>query len=68
MSPANSISVKRKVFISALRKIALESDYVINQHVKRFLGKIDQSNDDDTESTDDTSEEEKMYETSDHDY
>ena len=47
MSPANSISVKPiglQVFISALRKIGLESDYVINQNVKRFLRKNNQSN------------------------
>ena len=69
MSPANSISVKPiglQVFISALRKIGLESDYVINQNVKRFLRKNNQSNDDDTESTDHDSEDEKEYETSDH--
>ena len=69
MSPANSISVKPiglQVFISALRKIGLESDYVINQNVKRFLRKNNQSNNDDTESTDHDSEDEKEYETSDH--
>ena len=69
MSPANSISVKPiglQVFISALRKIGLESDYVINQNVKRFLRKNNQSNDDDTESTDHDSEDEKEYETSDY--
>ena len=64
MSPADSISVKPiglQVFISTLRKIGLESDYVINQNVKRFLRKNNQSNDDHN-STD-----EKEYETSDHD-
>ena len=69
MSPANSISVKPiglQVFISALRKIGLESDYVINQNVKRFLRKNNQSNNDDTESTDHDSEDEKEYETSDY--
>ena len=69
MSPADSISVKPiglQVFISALRKIGLESDYVINQNVKRFLKKNNQSNDDDTESTDHDSEDEKEYETSNH--
>ena len=70
MSPANSISVKPiglQVFISALRKIGLESDYVINQNVKRFLRKNNQSNNDDTESTDHDNEDEKEYETSDYD-
>ena len=38
--------------------MALESDYVINQNVKRFLRKNSQSNDDDTESTDYNSEDE----------
>jgi len=69
MSPANSISVKPiglQVFISALRKIGLESDYVINQNVKRFLRKNNQSNNDDTEPTDHDSEDEKEYETSDY--
>ena len=69
MSPADSISKKPiglQVFISALRKIGLESDYVINQNVKRFLKKNNQSNDDDTESTDHDSEDEKEYETSNH--
>ena len=69
MSPANSISVKPiglQVFISALRKIGLESDYVINHNVKRFLKKNNQSNDDDTELTDHDSEDEKEYETSNH--
>ena len=69
MSPADSISKKPiglQVFISALRKIGLESDYVINQNVKRFLRKNNQSNDDDTESTDHDSEDEKEYETSDY--
>ena len=69
MSPVNSISVKPiglQVFISALRKIGLESDYVINQNVKRFLRKNNQSNDDDTESTDHDSEDEREYETSDY--
>ena len=69
MSPANSISVKPiglQVFISALRKIGLESDYVINQNVKRFLRKNNQSNNDDTETTDHDSEDEKEYETSDY--
>ena len=63
MSPANSISVKPiglKFFISTLRKIGLESDYVINQNVKRFLRKNNQSNDDHN------SADEKEYETSDH--
>ena len=65
MSPFDSISVKPiglQVFLSALRKIGLESDYVINQNVKRFLRKNNQSNNDDTESTDHDSE----YETSDY--
>ena len=69
MSPADSISKKPiglQVFISALRKIGLESDYVINQNVKRFLRKNNQSNNDDTESTDHDSEDEKEYETSDY--
>ena len=69
MSSANSISMKPiglQVFISALRKIGLELDYVINQNVKRFLKKNNQSNDDDTESTDHDSEDEKEYETSDY--
>ena len=63
MSPADSISVKPiglQVFISTLRKIGLESDYVINQNVKRFLRKNNQSNDDHN------SADEKEYETSDH--
>ena len=70
MSPADSISKKPiglQVFISALRKIGLESDYVINQNVKRFLRNNNQSNNDDTESNDHDSEDEKEYETSDHD-
>jgi len=69
MSPANSISVKPiglQVFISALRKIGLESNYVINQNAKRFLKKNNQSNDDATKSTDHDSEDEKEYETSNH--
>ena len=69
MSPADSISIKPiglKVFISALRKIGLGTDYVINQHMKRFLRKTNQLNDDDTESIN-NSEDEKGYETSDHD-
>ena len=64
MSPANSISVKPiglQVFISALRKIGLESNYVINQNVKRFLRKNNQSNDDNTESTDNDREDESDH-------
>ena len=69
MSPADSISVKPiglQVFISALRKIGLESDYVINQNVKRFLSKNNQSNNENTELTDQESEDENEYKKSDH--
>ena len=62
MSPAKTISKKPiglNIFISALKKIGLESDYVINQDVKKMLRKNNQSNDD-------NSEDEKEFETSDH--
>ena len=55
-----------KVFILALKKIGLESDYVINQEVKRMLRKNNQSTDDNKESTDGNSEDEEEDETIDH--
>ena len=55
-----------KFLYLASEKIGLKSADVINQNVKIFLRKHNQSNDDDTESTNYNSEDEKEFETSDH--
>ena len=57
-----------KVFILALKKIGLESDYVINQEVKRMLRKNNQSNNENEESIDKNSEDIKEENRSDHAY
>ena len=71
LSQANTIFEKPiglKVFISALKKIGLESDYVINQEVKRMLRKNNQSNNENEESIDKNSEDIKEENRSDHAY
>ena len=47
-------------------KVGLESDYVINQNVKKMLRKNNQTKDDNKKSTDDNIGDEKEEETRDH--